>query len=219
MSISHKTLWGLGIALVLTVGLSAVTFVSQEAQGGQGGQGARGGQGLDSGQGVYRNQGPIYTAEPCASCDTKVTAESPTVRTNAMPNPQSVLCDIDMVILQLLIKLMLDQKLYFRPNWMILGSSAVVMRPNWAPLMLLFGFRKLAWCKTLLASMRNSRVCASTTLNERANPKSTVQFPGPRSVARPAVPSVPRAGTTNASRLYHRHVGLLERRSVLHWLP
>src|SRR5262245_25651393 len=102
---------------------------------------------------------------------------------------------------------------------MILGSSAIVMRPNWALLMLLLGFRKLAWFKMLLDSMRNSRVCASVTLNTRDNPKSTAQLPGPSRVARPAVPSVPRAGTTNASRLYHRHVGLLERRSVLHWLP
>src|SRR4029453_1883042 len=102
---------------------------------------------------------------------------------------------------------------------MILGSSALVIRPNCVLLMLLFGFKKFVWLKTLLASMRNSIVCPSTILNNRDNPKSTVQFPGPSSDARPAVPSVPRAGTSKAPRLYHRHVGLLERRSVLHWLP
>src|SRR5262245_55101030 len=112
-----------------------------------------------------------------------------------------------------------DQKLYFRPNWIIRGSSALVIRPNCELLMLAFGFRKLVWLKTLLASMRNSSVCASTTLNTRDKPKSTVQFPGPSSIDRPDVPSVPYTGTANASRLYHRHVGLLERRSFLHWLP
>src|SRR5262245_34872716 len=85
--------------------------------------------------------------------------------------------------------------------------------------MLALGFRKLVWFKTLLASMRNSRLCASTTLNTRDNPKSTVQFAGPSSDDRPAVPSVPKTGIANASRLYHRHVGLLARRSDLHWLP
>ena len=59
MSISQRTFFTLVIGLVLTVGLFAVTLLSQ---GGQ--QGQRGGQGLDSGNGVYRNQGEIMTAEP-----------------------------------------------------------------------------------------------------------------------------------------------------------
>src|SRR5207237_8354155 len=108
---------------------------------------------------------------------------------------------------------------YLSPNCTILGSPAVVIRPNWLLSMLLSGSFRFVWFRTLLDSIRNSMVWPSRIVNVRDRPNSTVQAPGPRRIAWPAVPSFPRAGTANASRSYHQHVGFFERRSVLHWLP